>query len=191
MKNKIHEERMKTFFIQATKELLKGEGIKSISVRNIAEKAGYSFATLYNYFRDVNELVFLCILDFQKECKQFVEQKVKTKNPSVKRLKEKLKAYISFFVEYPDIFDLFFVSRVNDFGNKKDIIETINNSLSDICKKDIDFYSQKKAVNSDFFENKVKYIITGILLFYLNRRIPVSYKEFSENVERQIDGILD
>ncbi|NLT49326.1 MAG: TetR/AcrR family transcriptional regulator, partial [Ignavibacteria bacterium] len=39
-KNEIHEKRMKEYFIQATKELLKGEGLKVVSVRNVAEQAG-------------------------------------------------------------------------------------------------------------------------------------------------------
>ena len=55
MKNKIiQEQRIKGYVIQAAKEILKGEGLKSISVRNIADQAGYSYATLYNYFKDIN-----------------------------------------------------------------------------------------------------------------------------------------
>ena len=65
MKNKeLQEKRMKGYFIQATKDILKGEGLKGISVRNIADQAGYSYATLYNYFKDINDLVFVCVNDF-------------------------------------------------------------------------------------------------------------------------------
>ena len=56
-KKQIQEQRIKSYFIQATKEILKGEGLKCISVRNIADKAGYSYATLYNYFKDVQDLI--------------------------------------------------------------------------------------------------------------------------------------
>ena len=42
MNNKeIQEQRMKGYFMQATKELLKGEGLKSINVRSIAAQAGF------------------------------------------------------------------------------------------------------------------------------------------------------
>jgi len=34
-----------------------------------------AFATIYNYFRDVNDLVFLCVEDFLKECEDFVDQR--------------------------------------------------------------------------------------------------------------------
>ena len=60
-KKSILEQRMKGYFIQAAMEILRGEGIKDLSVRNVAEKAGYSYATLYNYFKDLNELLSLCI----------------------------------------------------------------------------------------------------------------------------------
>ena len=36
MTNDIQEQRMRDYFIQATKEILRGEGLKSLSVRNIA-----------------------------------------------------------------------------------------------------------------------------------------------------------
>ena len=39
-KKEIQEQRIKGYFIEAAKEMLKGEGLKSISVRNIAERAG-------------------------------------------------------------------------------------------------------------------------------------------------------
>ncbi len=65
MKNKeVQELRMKNYFIQATKEILKGEGLQAVSVRNVADKAGYSYATLYNYFKDITELIFVCVNDF-------------------------------------------------------------------------------------------------------------------------------
>ena len=51
-RKKIQEERIRGYFIQATKEILKGEGLSALSVRNIADRAGYSYATLYNYFKE-------------------------------------------------------------------------------------------------------------------------------------------
>ncbi len=65
MKNKdVHEMRMKNYFIQATKEILKYERIKHVSVRSVAGRSGYSYTTIYNYFKDLNDLVFYCVEDF-------------------------------------------------------------------------------------------------------------------------------
>ena len=61
-------------FNEANKETLKGEGLKAVSVRTVSEQAGYSFATLYNYFKDLNELIFICVKDFMMECETLIDE---------------------------------------------------------------------------------------------------------------------
>lgn len=85
---KIQEERMKRYFIQATKKILKGEGLKAVNVRTIAKEAGYSYATLYNYFKDIKDLVFECVKDFQSECKEIVDLEAKGTQRGVSRIKK-------------------------------------------------------------------------------------------------------
>ena len=176
VKNKvIQEKRMKAYFIQATKDILKGEGLKSVSVRNVAEKAGYSYATMYNYFVDVNELIFLCVKDFHEECKQFVLDRTKKKQKGIPKIKELVMAYIGYFVEYPGIFDLFYLAKVGDFGNKEDTINLIGSSLDNICEKEWNYCLSRKVVQPehlDLIKSQLRYTVIGLLLLYLNRRIP-------------------
>jgi DNA-binding transcriptional regulator YbjK len=70
----LQEKRMRGYFIDAAKETLKGEGLKAVNVRTVAERAGYSFATMYNYFKDLNELIFICVKDFMSECEAFADE---------------------------------------------------------------------------------------------------------------------
>ncbi len=195
MKNKeIQEKRMKGYFIHATKEILKAEGIQSLSVRNIADKAGYSYATLYNYFKDVNELLFYCIVDFQEECKLFVEENTNKGTEGIDSLKATVVAYMRYFIEYPGIFDLFFIVKMDNMGNKSSIINIINNSLGDVCESDWNYCQTKNIIQVDEIEAlkiQLKYTITGLLVFYLNRISPESYSEFIENSKKQIDDILN
>jgi AcrR family transcriptional regulator len=147
MKNKeIQEKRMKEYFIQATKDILRGEGLKSLSVRNIADQAGYSYATLYNYFKDVNDLVFLCINDFQEECKLFVKNQTKKRPKGIDKVKATILAYMNYFTEYPGIFDLFYLAKVGDFVNKQSTINVIGNSLNNVCEAEWK-YRQTHPVN--------------------------------------------
>ncbi|MCF8296261.1 MAG: TetR/AcrR family transcriptional regulator [Saprospiraceae bacterium] len=194
MKNKeIQEKRMKEYFIQATKEILKGEGLQSLSVRNIADKAGYSFATMYNYFRDVNELVFLCVSDFQNECKEFVESHTKQNTKGLEKIKENSLAYISYFVEYPGIFDLFYLAKVGDFGNKQTTIDVINGSLDNVCEADWDYCLKNNLIQAEELnckKSQLKYTVIGLLLLYLNRQRPETYTDFMNESKNQIDKIL-
>jgi AcrR family transcriptional regulator len=195
MKNReIQEKRMKEYFIQATKDILKGEGLSGLSVRNIADQAGYSYATLYNYFRDVNDLVFLCVNDFQEECKLFVENQTKKSPKGLDKLKATIKAYINYFVEYPGIFDLFYLAKVGDFGNKQTTINLISNSLDSICEEEWNYCIQHNLLpveRVDSIQSSLKYTVIGLLLLYLNRRKPESYSEFINLTDRQVDSLFN
>lgn len=194
MKNKeIQETRMKGYFIQATKDILRGEGHKGISVRNIADQAGYSYATLYNYFKDINDLVFLCVTDFQEECRQFVNDQTKNISEGTGKLKATILAYLKYFVEYPGIFDLFYLVKGGDFGNKHTIIEIINNSLDDICKNEWNYCIEHKiffAENVDRLKAQLKYAVIGLLVLYMNRLSPKTYPEFIKEANEMIDNQL-
>lgn len=194
MKNKeIQEKRMKEYFIQATKDILKGEGIKGVSVRNIADQAGYSYATLYNYFKDVNDLVFVCVSDFQEECKLFINSQMPRDLDGVNRLKATILAYLKYFVEYPGIFDLFYLTKVGDFGNKQTIISVIENSLNDVCENEWNYCVEHDIFTleeSNRIKSQLRYTIIGLLLLYLNRLIPKSYSEFMKEANDQIDNLL-
>ena len=129
VKNAVQEERMRNYFIQATKEILRGEGLKVVSVRNIAERAGYSYATLYNYFSDVNELIFECINDFQEECEEFIEARTKKSERGLNKIKDTVIAYANFFVQHPGIFELFYLEKPNDISRKQPTLDLIYNFI--------------------------------------------------------------
>lgn len=194
VKNKeIQESRMKSYFIQATKELIKAEGLKCVSVRSIADKAGYSYATLYHYFKDVNELIFLCVHDFQEECKQFVADQTRQKPERFERMKAILMAYISYFVEYPAIFELFYLAPVGDFGNKQNIIDVIYHSLDEICDEEWTYcvsHNLLSAERKETLKDQLKYTVIGLLLFYIHRHSPYTYTEFMNQAQIQIDHIM-
>lgn len=195
MKNKqLQEERMKGYFIQAAKEILKSEGLKAISVRNIAERAGYSYTTLYNYFRDVNDLVFECVSDFQSDCAEFVNEKVDPRLTAYDAIKAKAIAYVQFFLEYPGIFELFYLTTSGDLGHKQKTLDIIANSFSLICENDWKYVIDNNT-STEAIVNKVRkqigYTVMGALLMYLNRQTPAQYIEFLHHVEEQVSWVLD
>jgi AcrR family transcriptional regulator len=194
LKKEIQEQRMKGYFIQATKEILKGEGIKSISVRNIADQAGYSYATLYNYFKDVKELVFECVLDFQQECAEQVKLETANSSAGIEKIKAITISYMKYFVQYPGIFDLFFIEKISDISNKKSNTKLIYTLLDRLCEQDWQHCVNeqvKTLEESKIKSEQIKFVVTGILLFYMNRVHPGSYGEFKETTYIQLDNILD
>jgi AcrR family transcriptional regulator len=195
MKNKeVQEQRMRGYFIQATKDMLKGEGLKSISVRSIADRAGYSYTTMYSYFKDVSDLIFLCVNDFYEECRQHVKDQTKKREKGIKSLKFAIKAYADFFIQYPGIFELFFIEKIENFKDKKAIVDQINFSLDRICEEEWNYCVAKgiiRAENVELIKSQIRHMVLGLLLLYLNRRMPPSYTEFANQLSIQLNAIID
>jgi len=192
-KKEIQEQRMKGYFIEATKQMLRGEGLKSISVRSIADRAGYSFATMYNYFRDIKDLIFVCVKDFQDECDDFVKAETIKSPQGIQKIKEITKSYIKYFVQYPGIFDLFFLEKMTDIGSKQPTTELIYSFLDRLCSEEWNYCLAQKIVrneNVEILKSELKYMSAGMLLYYNNRRQPVTYNEFVKITETQLDYIF-
>jgi AcrR family transcriptional regulator len=173
--------------------MLKGEGLKSVSVRKIADRAGYSYATMYNYFKDVQELIFLCVKDFQEECRELVESGTKHSTPGPESIKAKAGLYIRYFVEYPGIFELFFLEKMTDIEIKQPVSTLIYTFLNRLCQKDWDYCIAKGIYDEDEArerQTELNYMITGLLLHYINRRQPVAYAEFSAIAKSQVARIM-
>lgn len=63
-KKKLQRQRMLKYFIEAAAEIIKEEGMDAITIRKVADKAGYNSATIYNYFENLDHLIFLASLQF-------------------------------------------------------------------------------------------------------------------------------
>ncbi|NML38985.1 TetR/AcrR family transcriptional regulator [Chitinophaga sp. G-6-1-13] len=194
MKNKaLQEQRIRGYFIDATKEILKSEGLKSVSVRNIAEKAGYSFATLYNYFKDAKDLVFLCVQDFQEECSAHVATRSAKAARGEKKLRAILLAYLEYFVQYPGIFELFFMEKLSDLNKQPDTAPMITGFLDKLCEEEWKYLVANKTVTTAAAANKkvaLLYGLSGLLLLYINRQTPSGYPAFLKTANTFIDSQL-
>ncbi len=192
-RKEIQELRMKGYFIKATKELLKGEGLRSVNVRSIAERAGYSYATLYNYFKDVKELVFYCVRDFQDECQEFINEETSGQSHGMDKIAVITLSYMKFFIQYPGVFELFFLEKVHDIGNKQPTLELITTFLNRLCEKEWEYCINQGIVTqeeSQMKQHSLTYLTTGMLLHYLNRRQPDSYQEMMTRAKRLIQQQL-
>lgn len=55
------------YFIEATHQIIEKEGIDHVTIRKVADIAGYNSATLYNYFEDLDHLIFFASIKYLKE----------------------------------------------------------------------------------------------------------------------------
>jgi len=184
---------MRAYFIESTKGLLRSEGLKSVNVRSVAENAGYSYATLYNYFKDLNELIFECVKDFQGECETLITAKTGQLEHGKGKIAIIVQEYITYFTEYPGIFELFFTERMTNMGKQKSTSELIYTFLDRLCDEEWTFCIYHGQLTTEEVVGKKKqlrYAVMGLLLFYLHRMQPDSYADFSAEVNEQVNKII-
>ena len=192
-KTELQQQRMRTYFIDAAKEILRGEGLRAISARNIAAQAGYSYATLYNYFDDLTALIFECVRDFQAEIEEAITAAIKQESSAEENVRTGLTAWVNYFVQYPGIFELFFLERIGEDGNRSEIADTIYNSIIPACSPGLSCLVTEGRLTEQAAGLKIdaiRFQITGLMLYYTNRKNPADYSSLLQLLNKQIDGIL-
>ncbi|WIF94043.1 TetR/AcrR family transcriptional regulator [Caminicella sporogenes] len=66
-KKEIQRKRMMGYFIEAANQIIENEGIDFVTIRKVADIAGYNSATLYNYFKDLEHLLFFSSMKYLKD----------------------------------------------------------------------------------------------------------------------------
>ncbi|MHB8130205.1 MAG: TetR/AcrR family transcriptional regulator [Mobilitalea sp.] len=112
-KQNLKNQRVKSYFIQAAKEIILSEGVENVSVRKVADKAGYTFTTLYNYFKDLNELLLEVKNVMIKDVMIHTQGKLTDKIYDLEDIKKTNYTYVSYYIERPHVFRFFYLHRFN------------------------------------------------------------------------------
>ncbi|QQK79570.1 TetR/AcrR family transcriptional regulator [Salicibibacter cibi] len=62
----IQRERMWHYFINAAADLIEEVGIEKITARKVAERAGFTTSTIYNYFQELSHVIFFASMRYTK-----------------------------------------------------------------------------------------------------------------------------
>jgi AcrR family transcriptional regulator len=119
MKGKqIQTERVMRYFIDAAAEIIEKEGIEQVTIRKVADIAGYTSSTAYNYFKEFTHLLFFASMkftkDYIKELPLFLEKGENT-------IEKWLQSWICFCqhsFESPQIFSMIFLSDLGENSDK-------------------------------------------------------------------------
>jgi AcrR family transcriptional regulator len=183
VKNPIQEDRMKSYFLSAAKEIIRGEGTRALSVRTVAERAGYSYATLYNYYKDLRELIFYCISDFLVELREFISDAEGRAKKDSDLFEVKTKAFANYFVQYPGTYAVIFTEQLTEIVHNEKITQEVDMLFEELFGWHYDELSKTKGTNRSEISDRHKYTLIGLLNFYLLRRTPKSYSEFLKKLE--------
>ena len=195
-KKSIQEARKRKYFIDAAMEIIKKEGVDNLSVKKVADLAGYAPGTLYNYFTDLNALLGYCAAEFWIESREYVLEKVQDIEDIKYRFIRACVAYLEYFFDNPNVFKLIFLQDfIHDFKGLPAEIQdrVINPTVVALLRE----YFKDCVSEGIIAENKLLQLediianyIHGILLFYIMERTNESRERIQKKVEKQIDCLL-
>src|SRR5512140_1310280 len=97
--------------LDAAAELFREHGYERFSLRQVAERIGYSPTTIYLYFTDKDDLLFtVADVGFARFGQQLVAAAASTASP-LERLTAMGRAYIDFGIHNPAYYQLMFMQR--------------------------------------------------------------------------------
>lgn len=171
---------MREAILSAALKLFSDKGFDNVTMRNIADEIEYSVGTIYLYFKDKGEIFFELhnrgFAEFYK--KQLSVQRIKD---PIERLKAHGEAYIQFAMEYPEYYDVMFISRTPAKAIKKSEHWEEGERTYEILKLNI-----KQAMEAGYFKNvdldvaafSLWSFVHGISALYVRERLSMMPTEF-------------
>jgi len=199
MKNKNIDEkalRNKKIFIEVALELIKNNGTKEISARKVATKAGFSYATIYNYFKDMNQLLYYCIAEILEDCNEYVCEGIDSTDE--KRIEILIKRYIKYMIDNPNYFALVFLEDLGDTDIENIDIKTLEKiktpKVAQRIISEIESYCFERDVKKekiDFINDISSNYLFGKMAFYIKRNTFEKQDDIVEAIWKNIEQIIN
>ncbi len=191
-KKEIQRQRMMTYFIDAAKEIIQESGVKGVTARNVGDRAGYSYATIYNYFNDLNTLLSYCVFDFLEDCYKYM---MNFKNDAVDPREQIIiyaEAYFRYFAQNPDMFKLIFV---DDIGKPPE--EVLKNdmkpSVGMLLRENITACAKQDYIATgdvELLQGLIGSALHGKLLFFMQGRSAEGLEAVIASIRREIEFLM-
>lgn len=101
-------------FINTTQEMINSEGLNNVSIRKIADKAGYHNSTIYLHFKDLDELLMLASMKHFHEYSQALEDLSAESHRPLELFLSIWDLFMTSVLKQPEIFYNFFFGKRSD-----------------------------------------------------------------------------
>lgn len=107
----IKKKRVMMYFIESTQELILNEGIEGLSIKKIADKAGYNSATIYNYFENLEVLILYASINYLKNYLKDLKNEINSDMKAIELYETIYKIFTKHSFEKPEIFHTLFFGK--------------------------------------------------------------------------------
>lgn len=192
LNKEIQKSRVKRYFIDAAKEILLNEGALNVSVRKVGDATGYSYATIYNYFKNLDHLLWCIGIEFVKDIVKIYDNDFVKDSYTPEDIKHLLNRYIDYYFENPNVFNFFFFYQVEE--PPEDLKEElVRPSLEKILVSILENLAQQKIVEYEkvlVISGLIMNSVHGMLLMYFSKKRKVTKHEIHRKSEEMIQFLL-
>lgn len=111
-KQSMKGERVRAYFIDAAKQIILQEGVEGVSVRKVADIAGYSYATIYNYFSDLSALLLEAKQSMIRDMVAYMGSNQGGAVNGIDDIKRLNRQYAGYYLAHPHVFRFFYSYRL-------------------------------------------------------------------------------
>jgi AcrR family transcriptional regulator len=107
------KEQLRRTILTAAGELFLAHGYEGFSLRQVAERIGYSATTIYRYFANKDDLLFAIVSEGFQQFEQALKTAARSTDDPLQRLEALGRAYIRFGLQHPVHYQLMFMQRAD------------------------------------------------------------------------------
>lgn len=114
VKKTIKKHRNMSYFIDAASKIMNEEGVRSITIRKVADMAGYNSATLYHYFENLDELILYASIRHLKEYTLNLSQYLNNVHNNIDKYYKIWEFFCKYSFSEPEIYNNIFLGKHSD-----------------------------------------------------------------------------
>ena len=181
----VHEERTRRFIVDATRELIRAEGLDSLNTRRIAEAASFAVGTLYNHFTDYAAILAYAAADYLDEVHNVVLRDVEGIRSIPSRIRQATRSYAGYFLQNPEAFKLVFmapIEHIPDALEKRLLVPKVALLIHDWLVQAGDAGLVPKH-QCELVEDILGSTVHGMLLLHITGRNPAAPEALLERMD--------
>ncbi|MEH7380487.1 TetR/AcrR family transcriptional regulator [Bacillus sp. JJ1533] len=211
-RKEIQVTRMLEFFIDATAQIIEEEGIENVTARKVADLAGYTSSTIYNYFDELSHLVFFASLRFLKDYIKELSVYIDNAQGPIDKYLSTWECFCKHSFNNPQIFNVIFISNLGTEPNellqryykvyKNDLLQLPEEIKMLVLENDLSKRSKamiNEAIENGELSSTDVEAITGITIFIwkgmlttiLNNRLSYSPEKATEVTMGYIRDVIE
>jgi len=207
----IRKKRMLLYFIEATRKIIDEEGYEAVTLRKVADLAGYNGATLYSYFEDLEQLILYASLQYLKAYNSDASRLLQSDMSERQKLLEMWRAFCRYSFQNPKPFAYIFCGKhrdnvdeiavkyydlyPEDVGSDQHVVSTLVKSLkleerNRMILHRIEDEEGVRLENVNILNDMMVFIYRGLLDQCLHDTLDMSPEEYTNKMMEYLDYLL-